>query len=359
MGSPGETSTPAKPPNSTPFTAATTPPPAYTAEWAASLQAYYSGNAAAPTAFFPPVWGGQHIMSPYATPIAYSPMYAPGAVYAHPSMTPGMGYPNADSGNIKSKGALLKFGEGGKAGSGSGEEENSQRSSGGSATEGSSDTGNESADPQENSKKRSSGDAFQEGEASHPAIATPRKRAPKLPVSAPGRTALPGPATNLNIGMDIWNPPHTGPAPLKVRPNATIASAAGANVLMVENQWAQDDRELKRERRKQSNRESARRSRLRKQQECDELARKVSELNSQNSALRMELEQLHKVCRDLEAENQHIADELSSIREESSSTLKQGVGDHIDTIPLSSTTTSTKMNGKLYHPGGNPDPSSR
>ncbi|KAI0491556.1 hypothetical protein KFK09_025816 [Dendrobium nobile] len=73
----------------------------------------------------------------------------------------------------------------------------------------------------------------------------------------------------------------------------------------------------------------------------------------------MELEQLHKVCRDLEAENQHIADELSSIREESSSTLKQGVGDHIDTIPLSSTTTSTKMNGKLYHPGGNPDPSSR
>ncbi|KAH0450117.1 hypothetical protein IEQ34_020809 [Dendrobium chrysotoxum] len=359
MGSPGETSTPAKPPNSTPYAAATTPPPAYTAEWAASVQAYYSGNAAAPTAFFPPVWGGQHIMSPYATPIAYSPMYAPGAVYAHPSMTPGMGYPNAESGNIKSKGALLKFGEGGKAASGSGEEENSQRSSGGSATEGSSDTGNESADPQENSKKRSSGDAFQEGEASHPAIATPRKRAPKLPVSAPGRTALPGPTTNLNIGMDIWNPPHTGPAPLKVRPNATIASAGGANVLMVENQWAQDDRELKRERRKQSNRESARRSRLRKQQECDELARKVAELNSQNSALRMELEQLHKVCRDLEAENQHIVEGLNSIREESSSTLKQGVGDHIDNIPLSSTTASTKMNGKLYHPVGNPDPTSR
>ncbi|KAH0449402.1 hypothetical protein IEQ34_020094 [Dendrobium chrysotoxum] len=93
-------------------------------------------------------------------------------------------------------------------------------------------------------------------------------------------------------------------------------------------------------------------------QECDELARKVAELNSQNSALRMELEQLHKVCRDLEAENQHIVEGLNSIREESSSTLKQGVGDHIDNIPLSSTTASTKMNGKLYHPVGNPDPTS-
>lgn len=266
-------------------------------------------------------------MSPYATAIAYSPMYAPGAVYAHPPMTPGMGYPNAETGNIKSKGGLVKSGQGGKTASGSGEEENSQRSSGGSATEGSSDTGNESADPQENSKKRSSGDAFQEGEASHPAIATPRKRAPKLPVSAPGRTTLAGPTTNLNIGMDIWNP-HAGTAPLK------------------------DDRELKRERRKQSNRESARRSRLRKQQECDELTRKVAELSGENSTLRMELEQLHKVCRDLEAENQHIAEELSSIRGDSSSSLKQGVGNSIDHIPPSCTVASSnKMNGKLYHLG--------
>nr|QEO19196.1 putative G-box-binding factor 1-like isoform X2 [Cymbidium ensifolium] len=335
MGSPGEASAPAKPPNSMPSSAATTPPPAYTADWPVSVQALYSGGATAPTAFFPPVWGGQHLMSPYATAIAYSPMYAPGAVYAHPPMTPGMGYPNAETGNIKSKGGLVKSGEGGKTASGSGEEENSQRSSGGSATEGSSDTGNESADPQENSKKRSSGDTFQEGEASHPAIATPRKRAPKLPVSAPGRTTLAGPTTNLNIGMDIWNP-HAGAAPLK------------------------DDRELKRERRKQSNRESARRSRLRKQQECDELTRKVAELSGENSTLRMELEQLHKVCRDLEAENQHIAEELSSIRGDSSSSLKQGVGNSIDRIPLSSTVaSSTKMDGKLYHLGANPGPTSR
>lgn len=39
-----------------------------------------------------------------------------------------------------------------------------------------------------------------------------------------------------------------------------------------------DEREAKRLRRKQSNRESARRSRLRKQAECEQLARQVKDL---------------------------------------------------------------------------------
>lgn len=85
-------------------------------------------------------------MSPYATPIAYSPMYAPGAVYAHPSMTQGMSYLNTELGDVKSKGALLKFGEGGKGASVSGDDESSH--SGGSGTDGSSDSGNESTDVQ-------------------------------------------------------------------------------------------------------------------------------------------------------------------------------------------------------------------
>ncbi|KAK8939181.1 Common plant regulatory factor 1 [Platanthera zijinensis] len=322
MGSPEETTTPAKPPNSSKSFPSVAPPPlppevltasSYSAEWAASVQAFYGGGAAVPHGFFPPVWGGQHLMSPYATPIAYSPMYAPGAVYAHPSMTQGMSYPNAELGEVKSKGAVLKFGEGGKGASVSGDDESSH--SGDSGTDGSSDTGNESTEVQENSKKRSRGDAFQEGQSSHSASLTQKKRAPKLPVSAPGRTALPDPTTNLNIGMGIWNPPHHGASPLKVRP-------ARDNATVVDHNWVQDDRELKRERRKQSNRESARRSRLRKQQECDDLARKVSELNGENNALRMELEQLHKVCKDLEAENQHIVEELRSIRGDSEPTSR-------------------------------------
>ncbi|KAF8379652.1 hypothetical protein HHK36_029096 [Tetracentron sinense] len=56
--------------------------------------------------------------------------------------------------------------------------------------------------------------------------------------------------------------------------------------------WVQDERELKRERRKQSNRESARRSRLRKQSESEELALKVESLNVENMALKSEINRL-------------------------------------------------------------------
>ena len=49
---------------------------------------------------------------------------------------------------------------------------------------------------------------------------------------------------------------------------------------------AQDEREVKRQRRKQSNRESARRSRLRKQAECEHLAVKLKELEDENIKLK-------------------------------------------------------------------------
>ncbi|KAK8960985.1 hypothetical protein KSP40_PGU005347 [Platanthera guangdongensis] len=130
-------------------------------------------------------------MSPYPTPMAYSLMYAPGAVYAHPSMTLGMSYPNTELGEVKSKGSVLKLGEGGKEASISGDDESSHRSNGDSGTDGSSDTKNEITEVQENSKKRSRGDAFQEGQSSHSTSLTQKKRAPKLPVSVPGRTTLP------------------------------------------------------------------------------------------------------------------------------------------------------------------------
>ncbi|KAK9915286.1 hypothetical protein WJX75_007131 [Coccomyxa subellipsoidea] len=58
------------------------------------------------------------------------------------------------------------------------------------------------------------------------------------------------------------------------------ASAAGqAHVV-------QDEREVKRQRRKQSNRESARRSRLRKQAECEGLGQKVLDLEAENAKLK-------------------------------------------------------------------------
>ncbi|GBG62507.1 hypothetical protein CBR_g30825 [Chara braunii] len=50
-----------------------------------------------------------------------------------------------------------------------------------------------------------------------------------------------------------------------------------------------DEREAKRQRRKQSNRESARRSRLRKQAECEDLGTRVSTLTMENMRLRSEI----------------------------------------------------------------------
>lgn len=293
-------------------------------------------------------------MAPYGTPISYPPMYPPGTVFAHPFMAPGMGFPSAEAGNIKSKGAPRISG-GGKTSSGSGEENTSQRSRCGSATDDSSDTRDESSDQQESPKKRSFKDAFQEGETSQHAIAARRGRAPKLPVSAPGRTMLPSPTTNLNIGMDIWNAPHSGSAALDISPMTEFAPPiAGANGTEVDRRWVQSEREMKRERRKQSNRESARRSRLRKMQECDDLAKNVAELNDENSALRMELEQLHKICKDLEAENQHILEELCSFPSNSSySSTENSGGGRDGHFSLILPTASTRMNG------GNSEPTYR
>lgn len=255
----------------------------------------------------------------YGTPIAYPPMYPPGTVFAHPFMAPGIGFPTTDTESIKPKGVPRMSGEGGKASSGSEEENTSQRSRCATVTDDSSDTRDASSDAQESPKKRSFKDAFQEGEASQPAIAARSGRTSKLLVSAPGRTILPGPTTNLNIGMDIWNTPHSGSATLEARPATEIVPAiVGANTGVVDRRWVQSEREIKRERRKQSNRESARRSRLRKLQECDELARNVAELNGEKNALRKELDLLHKVCKDLEAENQHIAEQLKSLKSNSS-----------------------------------------
>ena len=42
------------------------------------------------------------------------------------------------------------------------------------------------------------------------------------------------------------------------------------------------------------------------QQECEELAQKVTDLTGINGALRSELDQLKKACEDMEAENSQL-----------------------------------------------------
>lgn len=69
---------------------------------------------------------------------------------------------------------------------------------------------------------------------------------------------------------------------------------------------------VKRQRRKQSNRESARRSRLRKQAECDELAQRAELLNEENATLRAEINRLKSQCDELTSENTSLKDQLLS-----------------------------------------------
>nr|XP_043640271.1 bZIP transcription factor 68-like isoform X5 [Erigeron canadensis] len=77
--------------------------------------------------------------------------------------------------------------------------------------------------------------------------------------------------------------------------------------------WLQDERELKRQRRKQSNRESARRSRLRKQAECDELAQRAEALNEENASLRAEVSRIRNDYEQLLAENASLKERLGEI----------------------------------------------
>jgi len=77
-------------------------------------------------------------------------------------------------------------------------------------------------------------------------------------------------------------------------------------------EWpAKDDKESKRERRKQSNRESARRSRLRKQAETEELARKVELLTAENTSLRNEISKLTDSSQKLRMENAALMEKLA------------------------------------------------
>jgi len=117
---------------------------------------------------------------------------------------------------------------------------------------------------------------------------------------------VPTPATNLNIGMDLWNGNAVGA--VNLRPNTGVSSAVVPSMVMGE--ICHDERELKKQKRKQSNRESARRSRLRKQAECEELQKKVECLNNENSVLKDELRNLAEECMKLTEENTSIQGEL-------------------------------------------------
>ncbi|WJX16891.1 hypothetical protein P8452_06872 [Trifolium repens] len=71
-----------------------------------------------------------------------------------------------------------------------------------------------------------------------------------------------------------------------------------------------EDDDIRKERKRQSNRESAKRSRIRKQQECEELCKNIDTLKDENSVLTQRLVALSEECLELTNENESIQEEL-------------------------------------------------
>ncbi|KAE8707723.1 G-box-binding factor 1 [Hibiscus syriacus] len=349
-----EESSPAKPSSKPTVSTQEMPTTPSYPDWSCPVQAYY-GAGAAPPPFFastvasptphPYMWGGQHpLMPPYGTPVPYPTMYPPGGVYAHPpggvyahppggvyahphmAQGPSVAQNNTDhegkdangkdrSAAKKSKGTSgSKAGESSKGASGSGNDGGSQ--SGESCSEGTSDGSDDNNNQELATGKKGSFNQM---------LADANAQSNDTGAIVPGKPIVPMPATNLNIGMDLWSGPSAATGAAKMRPNSSGAVAAVPTGVVMPEQWVQDERELKRQKRKQSNRESARRSRLRKQAECEELQARVESLANENHNLREELKKLSDECEKLASENSSIKDELAQIcGPDAVTNLKQG-----------------------------------
>ncbi|XP_019446768.1 PREDICTED: G-box-binding factor 1 isoform X3 [Lupinus angustifolius] len=303
----GEEST-AKPSKSSSSTHEIPTAPSYP-DWSSSMQAYYAPGAAPPPFYastvasptpHPYMWGSQHpLMPPYGTPVPYAAMYPPGSVYAHPrmAMTPNAvqhstefevrGPDGKDRNSAKKlKGVSAKTGskagESGKTGSGSANDGISQSAE--SDSEDSSNASDENTNQQESAatRKGSFNQMLVEGAN----------------------------AQNNSAGAQSSKMRHNQSG----APGAVAPSTIMGREVALGDQWMQpDERELKRQKRKQSNRESARRSRLRKQAECEELQKRVETLGGENQTLREELRSLSEECEKLTSENNSMKEELERL----------------------------------------------
>ena len=118
-------------------------------------------------------------------------------------------------------------------------------------------------------------------------------------------------AAYTNGAAAMW---HEQAAAAKAAGGGAGAAAAAAGSGGSGGEVWMDERELKRQRRKQSNRESARRSRLRKQAECEDLGGRVDALSTENVTLRAELARLKETCGALETDNTVLTDKLKDLK---------------------------------------------
>ncbi|KAI3449241.1 hypothetical protein Pfo_005906 [Paulownia fortunei] len=304
-------------------------------DWA-MMQAYYgprlavppylNSAVASPHAPPPYMWAPpQSMIPPYGAP--YAAFYAHGGVYGHPGIpiagtafsmdTPVKSSGNTDGGFTKKlkeyDGLATSIGNGNAD---SGEHGTDHRLLESEETEVSSDGSNGvSAEAGQSGKKRSR----QGSPNCETGDGKARKKSKSIPFAEVGRCSekmiemicpanTPAKTTeNMNTVLELKDPPdlNVQPSPTNV-PQPSIPNEA----------WLQNERELKRERRKQSNRESARRSRLRKQAETEELANKVQTLATENMTLKYERDKLMESSQKLKLENATLMEKLQDAQTE-------------------------------------------
>ncbi|XP_058765741.1 common plant regulatory factor 1-like [Vicia villosa] len=312
-------------------------------DWAA-MQAYYGQRVNIPPYFnsavasghppHPYIWGPpQPMMHPYGPP--YAPFYSHGGVYTHPAVamgtnSHGQGIPsspaagttasietptkspgNTDQGLVKKlKGfdrLAMSIGNGNAE---SAEHEAENRLSRSVDTEGSNDgsDGNTAGTNSTRKRSRDGTPTTTDGEGKTVMQISPisketeasTKMVPVTPTSVAEKFVGPVLSSCMTTALELRNPstvPTGAPQPCGVLPPEP---------------WMQNERELKRERRKQSNRESARRSRLRKQAEAEELARRVDALTAENLALKSEINEFAENSEKLKIENATLKEKLKN-----------------------------------------------
>eukprot|EP00245_Coleochaete_scutata_P004634 TRINITY_DN1740_c0_g1_i3.p1 TRINITY_DN1740_c0_g1~~TRINITY_DN1740_c0_g1_i3.p1 ORF type:complete len:379 (-),score=86.58 TRINITY_DN1740_c0_g1_i3:696-1832(-) len=248
------------------------PQPAYN-EWAAAMSAYYK-QAPPPTAYYGPapshphpyMWGAHQPMMPYGTPPPnpYYGSYHPGMTAPPPG---GYGYVQPTTGAM---GAKTPGSENGDMG---GDWSKTAM------------TGSTPLSLPPPSSTGRTGETGSEGSSGSDSMGA------NTGAAGNGGAAAFNQAAARNNGEQMWS---------GLTANARRSSGGNLAAEMVP---FQDEREVKRQRRKQSNRESARRSRLRKQAECEDLGSRVNTLTVENMGLRTELTRLQERCGQLAMEN--------------------------------------------------------
>ncbi|XP_073313943.1 common plant regulatory factor 1-like isoform X1 [Primulina huaijiensis] len=289
-------------------------------DWAA-MQAYYGPRLAVPpyhnsvaASHAPPpyMWGPpQSMIPPYGAP--YAAFYAHGGVYAHPGVhiagttlsmeTPVKSPGNSDGGFVKKlkefDGLAMSIGNGnGDSADDAADNEVTQSEDTGGSDGSNVSNGVTAAIGQSGKKRSRTGSPNSAGNGKGKRLG---QDSAKVVNVIPLANISPKASEKMSTALVQKDPSDFD---VKLSPTSVPQTLKPSEV------WSQNERELKRERRKQSNRESARRSRLRKQAEHEELTIKVQALTSENMTIKSEINKLINNSEKLKIENATLMEKL-------------------------------------------------